>query len=111
MAQYQPVAVVVGLPGTLSGAEGLAAVRVRNQAAEIAAALAPVPVGVVDERLSTVTAARQLAAAGRDSRARRRLVDQAAAVTILEGVLDADRRGASTWQRVNPPVPRREESR
>ncbi len=111
VALYEPVAVVVGLPRTLEGTEGPAAARARDWAAAVAAALAPVPVGLVDERLSTAAAAKQMAAAGRGSRARRGVVDQAAAVTILESVLDADRRGQSTWQRVNPPVSRPEETR
>ena len=55
-AEEDAVEVVVGLPRSLSGGEGPAAAKVRAFAAEIAAALAPVPVRLCDERLSTVTA-------------------------------------------------------
>src|SRR5690606_12133359 len=54
--EHEPIEVVVGLPRSLSGAEGPAAVRVRAFATELAEVLAPVPVRLSDERLSTVTA-------------------------------------------------------
>jgi putative Holliday junction resolvase len=51
----------------------------------------PLPVRLVDERLSTVTAHSQLQASGQRSKARRAVVDQAAAVVILQTALDAER--------------------
>lgn len=85
------VEVVVGLPLSLSGARGAAADAASAYAREIAAAIAPVPVRLVDERLSTVSAHGQLRTAGLGSRARREVVDQAAAVIILQSALDAER--------------------
>jgi len=85
------VEVVVGLPLSMNGTRGTAAQAALAYAVEIASAVAPVPVRVVDERLSTVTAHGQLGAVGVDSRARRQVVDQAAAVIILQSALDAER--------------------
>jgi len=83
--------VVVGLPRSLSGREGSAADAVRAYAVEIARRVAPVPVRLVDERLSTVTAHHRLSEAGMKGRKRRPVVDQAAAVVILQSALDGER--------------------
>jgi len=85
------IEVVVGLPLSMNGTRGSAAHAALAYAEAIAAAVAPVPVRVVDERLSTVTAHGQLGSAGVRSRARREVVDQAAAVIILQSALDAER--------------------
>jgi putative Holliday junction resolvase len=85
------VEVVVGLPLSMSGSQGTAAETATIYARELAAAVAPVPVRLVDERLSTVAAHGTLANAGLRSRARRAVVDQAAAVIILQSALDAER--------------------
>jgi len=90
VADRQPVEVVIGLPRSLSGAEGTAAVRVREYAAALAAAIEPVPLRLVDERLTTVTAERQLRDRGRKGARRRAVVDQAAAVVILQYALDTE---------------------
>jgi putative Holliday junction resolvase len=87
----ESIEVVVGLPRSLSGREGPAAGKVREFAGQLAAAVAPVPVRLVDERLTTVTAHQQLRAGGRDGRRRRAVVDQAAAVVILQNALDTER--------------------
>jgi putative Holliday junction resolvase len=89
--EYRAVEVVVGLPLSLSGRSGAAAAAASAYARELAAAVAPVPVRLVDERLSTVTAHDRLAGAGMDSRARRGVVDRAAAAIILQSALDAER--------------------
>lgn len=83
--------VVVGLPVSLSGREGPTAVAVRGYAADLARRVAPVPVRLVDERFSTVSADAALAAAGRRGRRRRAVVDQVAAVVVLQAALDAER--------------------
>lgn len=83
--------VIVGLPAALSGAEGRAAAAARSFAAALAGRIAPVPVRLVDERFTTVTAHDALRMAGRDSRARRNVVDQAAAAVLLQAALDAER--------------------
>lgn len=79
--------VVVGLPLSLDGSEGPAARAARAEARALAAEL-PVPVVLHDERLTTVEAHRLLAEAGLDERARRRVVDRAAAAVLLQAWLD-----------------------
>lgn len=91
VAEYEPMEVLIGLPVALSGREEQAASAMRTVAAEVAAVV-PVPVRLVDERLTSATAHRGLAAAGRSSRQRRGIIDQAAAVAILEGALESERR-------------------
>jgi putative Holliday junction resolvase len=85
------VEVVVGLPRSLSGTEGLAAERARGYAAALHRRLRDVPVRLVDERLTTVDAHRALQDSGVRRRQHRSRVDQAAAVLILQSALDAER--------------------
>ena len=99
VTEYEPVAVVVGLPVNLAGLNGPAAQSVRVKAAQIASAVSPVPVFLADERMTTATAAGRLRATGRTARTSRAVIDQAAAVAILEGVLDAERGGRATFER------------
>jgi putative Holliday junction resolvase len=91
VSQYGAVEVIVGLPRGLSGREGPAAAVVQEFAARLARAVAPVPVRLFDERLSTVVAERGLRETGVPGRRRRSVVDQAAAVLILQTALDAER--------------------
>ena len=84
--------IVVGLPRSLSGREGQAAVTARQFAADLAARVAPLPVRLVDERFTTSTAHEALRSSGHDSRARRQTVDAAAAAVLLEAALEAERR-------------------
>lgn len=90
VADEEAVEVVVGLPRSLSGGEGPAAVKARDFARRLAEKVAPVPVRLTDERLSTVSAETML----RDQRKgakRRAVVDQVAAVVILQQALDSER--------------------
>jgi putative Holliday junction resolvase len=91
VGEYEPVEIVVGLPRSLSGGEGPAAATVRCQVAELVAAIGPLPVRLVDERLTTVTAAQRLRDAGRPAKKQRRRIDAAAAAAILEHALDSER--------------------
>jgi putative holliday junction resolvase len=91
VAEHAVAEVIVGLPTSLSGNEGQAAAGAREFAAMLAARLAPVPVRLLDERFTTVTAHDALRQGGRDERARRQLVDQAAAAVLLQAALDAER--------------------
>ena len=84
VAEYEPIEVVVGLPRSLSGGEGPAAATVRAQVAEVVAVVAPLPVRLVDERLTTVTASQRLHEGGKRAKEQRELIDTAAAVAILE---------------------------
>lgn len=89
--ELEPVGVVVGLPRQLSGAEGQAAVTARGYAQELARECVPVPVRLVDERLTTVSAHQALHRSGRPGRRHRSVVDQVAAVMILQAALDQER--------------------
>ncbi len=89
--EYEPIEVVIGLPRSLSGGEGPAAAKVRVFAQGVAKLIAPVPVRLVDERMSTVTATRGLRASGVKSKKGRSVVDQAAAVVILQSALETER--------------------
>ena len=89
--EEEAVEVVVGLPRSLSGGEGPAAGKVREFAARLAARLAPVPVRLVDERLTTVSAEAMLRGRGKKGQDRRAVVDMAAAVMILQHALDTER--------------------
>lgn len=86
--EHDAVGVVVGLPVTLRGREGASAAFARDYAEQLARVISPIPVELVDERLTTVAAERRLAARGVRGRARRAVVDQAAAVEILQHWLD-----------------------
>jgi putative holliday junction resolvase len=89
VAEHQVVEVVVGLPRTLAGRHGPAA----QAAADYARALVPriegIPVRLADERLTTVSATRVLAERGVRGRKQRAVVDQVAAVEILQAWLEA----------------------
>ncbi len=91
VAEYEPIEVVLGLPRNLAGAEGPAALAVRQVAGELATGLPGTPIRLVDERLTTVTAARRLSSAGRNARRQRSVIDQAAAVALLEETLQHER--------------------
>lgn len=90
-AESGAIEVVVGLPVSLNGREGPAAVAVRDFADALAGRLAAGAVRLFDERLTTVTAESGLRAGGKDGRARRHVVDQAAATVLLQAALDAER--------------------
>ncbi len=94
--------VLVGLPVLLSGRSGAAVDAARAYAAEVAAKVAPIPVRLVDERLSTVSASRAMSAAGRSSRTQRGRVDAAAAAVLLQAALDAER---ATGDPAGEPLP------
>ena len=114
--------IMVGLPRSLNGAEGAAAQKARDFAAELLTSLASGPteieVRMIDERLSTVTAHQALHRSGRKGRKHRSVVDQVAAVMILQQALDTERAtGARAGERVeaaaaeHPPDPTEEDAR
>ena len=85
------VVVVVGLPLSLDGSRGRAAMAAVEEAAVLRGLLEPrgIEVELFDERLTTVTAHRALAAGGADERGRRQIVDQAAAAVMLSAWLES----------------------
>ncbi|MCB0933806.1 MAG: Holliday junction resolvase RuvX [Mycobacterium sp.] len=92
--EFQAVEVVVGLPRTLANRAGASA----DDAVALAEALAPriktVPIRFVDERLTTVSAERSLREAGVRAKQQRGMIDQVAAVAILQSWLDQRRHAA-----------------
>lgn len=89
--EYDAVGVVVGLPRTLRNTDGAAADAARGFGDTLAARIAPLPVEYSDERFTTVTAQQAMRASGRSAKSARSVIDQAAAVAILQGWLDARR--------------------
>ncbi|MBE7187519.1 Holliday junction resolvase RuvX [Jatrophihabitans endophyticus] len=89
--EYEAVGVVVGLPRTLAGREGASAVMAREYGDRLADLVRPRPVEYLDERLTTVSAQRKLSERGVRGRAGRSVIDQAAAVELLEHWLEIRR--------------------
>ena len=89
VVEHEVAEVVVGEPRHLSGASGASAQDARAYSEALAGRITDVPVHLIDERLSTVTAAGHLREGGIDSRKQRSVIDQAAAVVILQQYLDS----------------------
>lgn len=90
-AELEAVEVIVGLPRTLADRIGPSAQDAIDLADELAQRIAPIPVRLADERLTTVGAQRSLRAAGVRAKEQRAVIDQAAAVAILQNWLDQRR--------------------
>lgn len=88
VGEYEAVEVIVGMPQTLRGEHGKAAQLAVAFARRLRAAIAPVPVRLSDERLTTVAASRSLRESGVRAKGQRGVIDQAAAVAILQGWLE-----------------------
>jgi putative Holliday junction resolvase len=88
VVEHEVVEVVVGLPRTLAAQHGKAAAIATAYARRLARRVRPVPVRLADERLTTVSATRMLSDRGVRGRKQRAVVDQAAAVEILQAWLD-----------------------
>lgn len=92
--QHAAMEIVVGLPLNLHGQDTPSTADARTFAAALAAA-SGLPVRLVDERLSTVTAHAALRRTGRTQRSSRSIVDQVAAVVFLQQALDVEKRTGS----------------
>jgi len=86
LAEYEPIRIYVGEPKHLSGSESAKMVSVEDFISVIAG-ITSVKVTLIDERLSTVSAAAKLRASGKDGRSSKALIDSAAAAEILESAL------------------------
>lgn len=107
VADLEAIEVVVGLPRTLAGRDGPAALTARDYARRVLSQVNSVSVRLVDERLTTVDAHRALHASGRAGRRHREVVDQTAAVIILQVALDEeDLRGCPPGEPVHTRKPR-----
>lgn len=88
--EIQPVAIFVGRPTLLSGIDGTATSKV-NEFVDLLRALTNVPVSLIDERMSTISAARNLRDSGRNAKDSKNAIDMAAAVAILEFALEIEK--------------------
>jgi putative holliday junction resolvase len=91
IGELEAVEVVVGLPRTLADRTGPSAHDAIDLAEDLGRRVAPTPVRMADERLTTVTAQRSLREAGVRARGQKAMIDQAAAVGILQSWLDQRR--------------------
>lgn len=89
--EYDAVGVVVGLPTSLKGRETASTTMARSFAAALGSSAPDLPVEFVDERLTTVTAGAALQGAGRNTRQQRHVIDQAAAVVLLQSWMETRR--------------------
>ena len=99
--ELDPIEIVVGLPLALSGRQTAST----DDAVAFATALAAasgIPVRLVDERLSTVSAHSALRTSGKRQKGSRSVVDQVAAVIILQHALDSERGSALPGSLVDP---------
>ena len=80
--------ILLGLPKHMNGSLGESAAKVQAFA-DILTRKTKIPLRLIDERLSTVQASRQLQEAGQDTRKQRGKIDSAAAAVLLQGYLDA----------------------
>jgi putative Holliday junction resolvase len=103
--EYDAFEILVGLPISLSGGETASTDDARTVAADIARAIG-LPVRLVDERLSTVSAHAALRSSGRSQRSSRKLVDQIAAVVLLQQAIDVEKStGNPAGVLLDPPEP------
>ncbi len=88
--ELEPIEFVVGLPLSMSGTETASTQDARDFAERLAAG-GDVPVRMVDERLTTVSAQSALHRSGRTTRSSRSVIDQVAAVILVQHALDSER--------------------
>lgn len=103
--EREAICIFVGLPKHMDGREGDSAADARAFAQELAE-LTDIPVRLVDERLTTTSAARAMSSAGKSAKDQRSTIDAAAAAVLLENALDIDRNG--NLGTVTVGVPRKE---
>ncbi len=100
-ADYDALEIIVGLPISLRGTDTASTTDAREFAVQLAQEVS-VPVRLVDERLSTVSAQQMLSGGGTEAKKQRQIIDQASAVIILQHSLDQERRtGAAPGAQVN----------
>lgn len=105
VSEFEACEVIVGFPLNMRGERTLSTDDARGFAEELASELMPqgISVRLVDERLSTVSAQSQLRQAGKKTKQSRGIIDQAAAVVILQHALDIERaRGEAAGTEVAP---------
>jgi putative Holliday junction resolvase len=89
--EIQPIQIFVGRPALLSGKDGVATEKA-VAFADVLRGITEIEVIMIDERLSTVSAARNLREAGKSAKDSKDSIDMAAAVEILEFAIDLEKR-------------------
>lgn len=87
--EYDAAGVIVGLPTSLKGRETASTAMARSFVTALEAVAPDIPAEFTDERLTTVTAGAALHGAGQNTRKQRDVIDQAAAVVLLQAWLDS----------------------
>ncbi|MEI6220380.1 MAG: Holliday junction resolvase RuvX [Actinomycetes bacterium] len=90
IVEYEPIYLIVGEPKHLSGASNPSLVAAHEFAARLAT-ITDIPIHFIDERMSTLSAARNLRSAGHDAKSSKSRIDAMAAVSILESALERER--------------------
>ena len=91
LTEIDPVTIYVGRPALLSGNDGSATGKA-SEFVEQVRTLTPVPVEMIDERMSTISAARNLRDSGRNAKDSKDAIDMASAVAILDFALEIEKR-------------------
>ena len=89
--EIEPVSIYVGRPALLSGNDGLATEKA-NEFVALLRSITQVPIEMIDERMSTISAARNLRDAGRNAKDSKDAIDMAAAVAILDFAIEIEKR-------------------
>ena len=91
LSEIEPVTIYVGRPALLSGNDGAASVKAIDFVA-LLRTITQVPIDMIDERMSTISAARNLRDAGRTAKESKSSIDMAAAVAILDFAIEIEKR-------------------
>ncbi len=91
ITEIEPVTIYVGRPSLLSGNDGVATEKA-TEFVSLLRTITQVPIELIDERMSTISAARNLREAGRSAKESKDAIDMAAAVAILEFAIDIAKR-------------------
>jgi putative Holliday junction resolvase len=89
--EYEPVQLFIGRPALLSGLDGVASEKAASFAERLRG-ITDIPIELIDERMSTVSAARNLRESGKNAKDSKGSIDMAAAVAILEFALELEKR-------------------
>ena len=90
LSEYEPIYLVVGEPKHLSGASN-PSLLAAHEFANLIRSISKIPIHFIDERMSTISAARNLRSAGHNAKSSKSKIDAMAAVTILESALYRER--------------------
>jgi putative holliday junction resolvase len=99
VTEVEPVIIYVGLPIALSGRE-TASTEDAKQVAQALQSRTSIPVRMIDERLTTVSAASALRSSNKSSKAGRQIIDQIAATVILEQAMASEKK-LESWAGVS----------